>query len=189
VPADARAAIVEAARAEGAWIELLIGLGPVSALAEIAQAADRVLGRDLRYLGELASWTRDAPAPDGVPASAGGPSPEPQDLLPMRPHSDRPRAPGRDFEPDPLVAVLGTVGDTANDHLTAGIALERVLLTITDAGLAASMFAQPIEVAGARGQLRSALGRAGAPQIVLRIGYGQPGFPSPRRDIDEVIDV
>ena len=190
VPAIARTALVEAARVEGAWLELLIGQGPLAAVAEIAQAAARVLDRDPEYRAELAAWTHDDDDDrgDGVPGEAGGPSPEPQDLLPSRRFGDRLRAPGRDFEPDPLVAVLGTSGDTHRHQLVAGMALQHVLLTVTSAGLAASMLSQPIEVAAAREQLRLALGRFGVPQLVLRIGYGQPGFPTSRRDLREVID-
>jgi nitroreductase len=189
VPTDARLRLVEAARAEGAWLELLIGAGPVGAVAEITHAANRVLTRNEGYTAELTEWTRtEEGTRDGVPASAGGPSPEPQDLLPSRPFGDRTRAPGRDFEPEPLVAVLGTAGDDPSAQLGAGLALQRVLLTATDAGLATSMLSQPIEVAAAREQLRLALGRFGSPQMVLRIGYGQPGFPTPRRDPAEVTD-
>jgi nitroreductase len=188
VPADVRAQLVQAARAEGAWLDLLVGTAAVGALAEIAHGAHRVLERDPRYREELARWTGTGTDRDGVPASAGGPIAEPQDLLPQRAFGDRPRGAGRDFEAEPLVAVLGSPGDTAGDQLNAGQALQRVLLTVTDAGLAASMISQPIEVPQAREQLRLALGRFGAPQMVLRVGYGQPGWPTPRRDPDDVID-
>jgi hypothetical protein len=190
VPADVRARLVEAARAEGAWLELLIGPAPVGALAEIAHAANRVLNREPAYRAELAAWTRPngMSAADGVPADAGGPSPEPADLLPHRPFSATPRAPGRDYEPEPLVAVLGTAADLPGDQIHAGQALQAVLLTATDARLAASMLSQPIEVPSAREQLRLALGRYGTPQMVLRLGYGQPGWPTPRRRIADVIE-
>jgi nitroreductase len=188
VPADARLRLVEAARAEGAWLELLIGAGPVGAVAEITHAANRLLARDEGYTAELTKWTRTGEGSrDGVPASAGGPSPEPQDLLPSRAFGDRTRAPGRDFEPEPIVAVLGTAGDDPSAQLGAGVALQRVLLTATDAGLATSMLSQPIELAAAREQLRLALGRSGSPQMVLRVGYGEPGFPTPRREPEDVI--
>jgi nitroreductase len=189
VPAEVRARLIDAARGEGAWLELLVGTGPVAAVAEIAQAASRVLHRDPAYRREMAQWIRPAQGIDGVPVAAGGPSPQPYDLLPNRPFSDRPRAPGRDFEPEPLVGVLGVAGNTAGDQLTAGQALQRVLLTAADAGLAAQMLSQPIEVAAAREQLRLALGRFGSPQMVLRFGYGQPANPTPRRPVDEVIEV
>jgi nitroreductase len=189
VPASARASMIEATQAEGAWLELLIGPGPLAGVAEIAQAATRVLDRNPDYRAEMTAWTRvDESHGDGVPSAAGGPSPAPQDLLPARPFSGRPRGPGRDFESHPLVAVLGTPADSQRDQLVAGLALQRVLLTITGSGLAASMLSQPIEVDSARERLRIALGRYGAPQMVLRIGYGQPGFPTPRRDAQDVID-
>lgn len=188
VPAEIRWRLQQAAREEGTWLELVIGPAAVGAVGEIAVSANRVLERDSAYQAEAKSWVRYEDAPDGVPVSAGGPLAEPQDLLPQRAFGVRTRAPGRDFEPEPLVAVLGTAGDTAADQITAGVALQRVLLTATDAGLAASMLSQPIEVRAAREQLRLALGRYGTPQMVLRIGYGQPGWPTPRRDVRDVID-
>jgi hypothetical protein len=94
-----------------------------------------------------------------VPVGAGGPAGEPQDLLPQRTFGARTRAAGRDFEPEPLVAVLGVAGDSSVDQIAAGQAFQRVLLTATDAGLSVSMLSQPIEVPSAREQLRLALGR------------------------------
>ncbi|MGS2614409.1 Acg family FMN-binding oxidoreductase [Micromonospora sp. LZ34] len=189
VPADARWRLAEAARAEQCWLELLIGVSAVNAFAEIARGAHRVLERDPAHRAERTDWVRGEPAPDGVPAAAGGPRSEPQDLLPSRGFGGQDRALGRDFEPEPLVAVLGSVGNTAVDQVRAGQALQRVLLTATDAGLSVSMLSQPIEVPGAREQLRLSLGRFGTPQMVLRVGYGQPGSPTPRRDVDDVLDL
>lgn len=188
VPAEARWRLMEAARAEGAWLELVIGSAAVGAFAEIANSADRVLNRDPAYRAELSRWLRQDEAPDGVPVTTGGPAVEPYGLLPRRPFGVRTRALGRGFEPEPLVAVLGMPGDTAADQIIAGQALQRVLLTATDAGLAVSLLSQPIEVPAAREQLRLALGRHGTPQMAMRVGYGQSGWPTPRRSIDEVID-
>lgn len=188
VPPEARSRLIEAARAEDAWLDLIVGAAAVQAVAEIARGANRVLERDAAYLAEVAQWSRRKGASDGVPVEAGGPLPEPHDLLPQRAFGVRTRAPGRDFEPEPLVGVLGSARNTARDQVNAGQALQRVLLTATDAGLAASLISQPIEVPAAREQLRLALGRSGTPQMVLRIGYGQPGPATPRRDPAEVID-
>jgi hypothetical protein len=140
-------------------------------------------------MAEMAAWTRrEAAAQDGVPAAAGGPRPELDGLFPQRPFGDRAQAPGRGYELEPLVAILGTPGDTPTGQLCAGQAIERVLLTITDLGLAASMISQPIEVPAAREQLRMALGRFGSPQMVLRVGYGEHGFATQRRAVADVID-
>ncbi|SCG34509.1 Acg family FMN-binding oxidoreductase [Micromonospora inositola] len=189
VPADARWRLSEAARAEQSWLELVIGTSAVNAFAEIARSAHRVLERDAAYVAERCAWIRSEPSPDGVPVAAGGPRSEPQDLLPQRGFGGRNRAPGRDFESEPLVAVLGSAGNTATDQIIAGQALQRVLLTATDAGLSVSMISQPIEVPGAREALRLSLGRFGTPQMVMRIGYGQPGVTTPRRSVDEVLDL
>ncbi|WP_433719516.1 Acg family FMN-binding oxidoreductase [Actinoplanes sp. CA-051413] len=183
VPTEARMRLVDAARAEGAWLELLIGMTALSGFAEIAQSTDRVLRRDPAYQERLSGWVRTEAAGDGIPVAAVARVGEPQDLLPQRTYGHRPRAPGRDFEPEPLIAILGSTGDTATDQINAGQALQRVLLTATDAGLATSMISQPIEVTGAREQLSRSLGsRSGTPQMALRIGYGQAGRPTPRRD-------
>jgi nitroreductase len=188
VPAEIRTRLVDAARAESAWLDLLVGMTALAGFAEIATSADRVLRRDPDYQSEMVGWVHADAAPDGVPVSAGAPLAEPQDLLPQRPFGDRSRAPGRDFEPEPLVAILGSAGDTAADQIGAGQALQRVLLTATDAGLACSMISQPIEVAAARDQLRRSLRRSGVPQMAVRIGYGQPSRPTPRRELADVLD-
>ncbi len=189
VPLSARTEILRAARDELAWVELVTGVAPVAAVAEITQMAQQVLDAEPGYREELRSWTRhNGQSRDGVPLSSAGPVTAPQDLFPQRPFGDRPRMEGHDYETDPLVAVLGTAGDLAIDHLRAGYALQRVLLTITDLGLSSSMFSQPIEVPSAREQLRLALGRFGTPQMVLRIGYGDPGTHAARRSPADVVD-
>jgi nitroreductase len=188
VPADVRARLIEAARAEGAWVDLLVGMTPLSGFAEIANSADRVLRRDFRYQAELSTWVHADAAPDGVPVTAGAPMTEPQDLLPQRSFGERRRAAGRDFEPEPLVAILGSAADRPVDQIAAGQALQHLLLTATDAGLASSMISQPIEVPAAREQLRRSLRRTGVPQMAVRIGYGQPGRATPRRPIEEALD-
>jgi len=187
VPAGVRRALLAAARDELAWLDLLVGATALAAVSEIAFSADRVLRRDARYQAELAAWTHADQAPDGVPAHAGAPLPEPQDLLPQRLFTDRRRAPGRDYEPEPLVGVLGVAGDRPADQTRAGQAMQKVLLAATAAGLDTSMISQPIEVPAAREQLRRSLGRSGSPQILLRFGYGTPGHPTPRRDVADVL--
>ncbi|GIF73847.1 Acg family FMN-binding oxidoreductase [Asanoa siamensis] len=188
VPADLRARLRAAAAAEGAWLDLIIGSSAVDALAEVVNAANRVLRRDHAYAAELARWGRTEVTGDGVTARAAGYAPEPQDLLPLRAFGGRPRPLGRGYEPEPLVAVLGCPDDRDADRVNAGQALQRVLLTATDAGLATSMFSQPIEVPTARERLRAALGSQGLPQMVLRVGYGQPGHPSARHPVSAVVE-
>jgi hypothetical protein len=94
---------------------------------------------------------------------------------------------GCDYEPEPLVGILGVSGDRPIDRTAAGQALQKVLLTATDAGLDTSMISQPIEVPAAQEQLRRSLGRTGWQQIAVRLGYGAPGHSSPRREVAEVL--
>jgi nitroreductase len=188
VPVDVRAELIAAARAEKAWLDLLIGPAAVEATAKLVHSADEALRSDGSYLAELSAWTRrDESATDGVPVSAGGPAPRPYDLL-LRRDFGGPELPShRDYERDPLVGVLGGDGDWPVDQLQVGQALQRILLTATDLRLAASMFSQPIEVPAVREQLRLALGRHGPPQMLLRFGYATPAPASPRRPVSEVV--
>jgi hypothetical protein len=187
VPAETRVRLIEAARSESAWLDLLVGTTALAGFAQIANSADRVLRRDPRYQAEMIGWTHADRAPDGVPVGAGAPLPEPQDLLPQRVFGDRHRAPGRDYEPEPLVGILGVPTDRPLNQTVAGQALQKVLLTAAGAGLAASMLSQPIEVPAARDQLRRSLGRSGFPQIAIRFGYGTPGRPTPRRAVADFL--
>jgi nitroreductase len=188
VAVTVRIDLIAAARAEGGWLDLLLGPVAAEVTAELVRAADEILNRDDRYRAELSSWTRPTgPATDGIPMATGGPSTSPQDLLRRRGNGG-PEADGHPgVEGEPLLAVLGGPGDWPADEVQAGQALQRVLLTATDLGLAASMFSQPIEVAGVREQLRLALGRHAAPQMLLRVGYAVPAVPTPRRPVSEVM--
>ncbi len=95
----------------------------------------------------------------------------------------RPRVVGKDFESDPLIAVIGSLDDRPLAQLRAGQAMQRVLLTATAEGLSASFLSQVIEVPATRGLLRELIGGGVWPQTVLRIGYGTPVRGTPRRDV------
>jgi nitroreductase len=188
VALDVRAELISAARAEGGWLDLILGPIGLDMVAHLVRAADRTLLADPAYLAEVAAWTRpDVGAVDGVPRRAGGPAPEPYDLLAGRDFGGPRRAPGRDFEEDPLVGVLGATSDTPRDDLAAGQALQHVLLTATRLGLSTSLLSQPIDVESVREQLRIGLRRHGPPQMLLRFGYGVPGTPTPRRPVAEIM--
>jgi nitroreductase len=187
VPAEAQAALRSAAAEHGAWLELLEGAGPLAVIGEIIRAADRTLRANPEYVRESEEWAH-AEAGAGIPGYAAGVAPSPDDTLQLRDLGGPPRSRFERFEAEPLVAILGVAGDTPHDQLIAGMALQHVLLTATSYGLAASLVSQPIEVAAAREKLRRGLGRSGAPQLLLRLGFGQPAFGAPRRPIDEVID-
>jgi nitroreductase len=188
VPAEAQAALRSAAAEHGAWLELLEGSGPLAVIGEIIRAADRSLRANPEYVREAEEWIRTAEVGAGIPSHAAGVAPGPDDPLPMRDLGGAPRGRFERYEAEPLVGILGVAGDSPYDQLVAGMALQHVLLTATSYGLAASLVSQPIEVADAREKLRRGLGRSGMPQLLMRLGFGQPVFGAPRRAVDEVID-
>lgn len=172
------------------WIALVRDRGPVARIAEIIRSADQQLRRDSAYVAEMNAWiARAENEAAGIPHAAAGPQPASQDLLAMRDFGGSKRVAGRDFETDPLLAVVGTRGDSRYDDVTAGSAIQRVLLTATDARLATSLLSQPIEIPSARNDLRDAVHRLGTPQIVIRLGFGQNIGVSARRPVGSVIDL
>ncbi|BCJ34364.1 hypothetical protein Athai_18670 [Actinocatenispora thailandica] len=185
------ATLTEAARTRGCWLDLVVEPATRRMLGELITDADRVLRADPAYEQEVSRWIRrDAGATDGIPGRAAGPRPEPGDLLPGRDYGGAPRRPDRGFEPAPLVAVLGGPGEHPADQVAVGEALQAVLLAGTDAGLAASLYSQALEVPEARSRLRRMSGRLGSPYLVLRIGYpSRPMFATPRRPVPDVTDL
>jgi nitroreductase len=178
--------LATAARTEGAGLLLITTPVGVETIAAIVRSADETLNRDEAYLAELRAWTRtNQDAADGVPTTAGGPAPNPDQLLARRDFGGAESH--REFERDPLLGVLCSHGDHPADDLTAGMALQRVLLTATDLGLACSMFTQPTDVPAMREQLRAALGRHDNPQVLLRFGYAVRPVPTGRRPATDVI--
>jgi nitroreductase len=92
-----------------------------------------------------------------------------------------------EFERDPTILLLFTPGDTPGDWVRAGMALQRVLLTATVRGLAATPLTQLTEVPPLRELLAdTAAGRT--VQTLLRIGYPiTPAVATPRRPLEEVL--
>ncbi len=188
VPADARAALVATAAAHGGWLTLITEVAQREQVEAILAVAERSLREDPAYAAELAEWINPGAAGTGIPEHAAGVAPEQSDELSLRDFGGTPRTRFETFEPEPLIAVLGTDSDTRHDEVAAGVALQHALLTATVAGLAASLMSQPIEVPAARQKLNAVLLRTGVPQILLRIGYGSATFATPRRPITDVID-
>jgi hypothetical protein len=87
----------------------------------------------------------------------------------------------------PLLALLTTDHDAAADWLRAGRALQRVLLEATAAGVSVSFLNQPLEIPELRAAVRRLVGVEGAPQLLLRLGYGPRARPTPRRPVADVM--
>src|SRR5579884_1603277 len=163
-------------------------------LAQLILNADQSLWADPGFRHELAQWvhTNESNSPDGIPAYALGKA-DTTSYLGMPPlhtlietSEEKHEAQPRTVKP-PVLAVLSTVNDDWFDWLEAGLALENILLHARLAGIWASFFSQPTEVAAQRQALRDLLGKADFPQIVLRLGYASRVPPTPRREVDDIL--
>ncbi|HEX2174883.1 MAG TPA: nitroreductase family protein, partial [Nocardioidaceae bacterium] len=169
--------LTDAARLEGATFRVLDG-SDSQALLALVRTADQGLRRDPAYRNEVARWTTDYPnRQDGVLPDSFGPL-SADAALPVRdfgayqPWLDREP---EQYETNPTIAVLATAGDGEEDWLRAGMALQRVLLDATIAGVSASFLTQPLEVPHLR-RLYDERWPHVATQMVFRLGYArQPG--------------
>jgi nitroreductase len=184
VPPGIVAELMAAASLEGAALRLP-GCEETRRLLELAAAAERDLFADPGYCAELTQWAGGERDRDGIPGSAVGPR-DPRGLTPVRDFKVG-RVDYAWFEENPQLAVLSTVTGTHADWLRAGQALQRVLLTATARGIAASPLTQPLETADAW-LVRDPCSPGERPQMILRLGYGLPVPASPRRPVSEVLD-
>ena len=184
-------ALRRAALDEGAWLHVMDDLPQRTALREMADRAHRLQRADPDFRAELAAWSAVSPERrDGVPGSAGGSLPEPHDRWVLRDYtggSGHVRVPGKDFEEQPLIAVLTSHLSGRAAEVQVGQALQRVLLTATANGLATSFLSQVVEVSQTRQELRRLIGGTRPPQSVLRIGHGWPVAATPRRNTDDLL--
>ncbi|MGW0769475.1 Acg family FMN-binding oxidoreductase [Streptomyces sp. NPDC002676] len=195
IPSALKDRLCEAAGAEGAQL-LFPGPWHVASLLELVEDAEGREALDPGVRGEMARWARTEPAAgagtsDGIPPEAFGPRSRVAGT-PVRDFAAGRRVPGRGwaaFERDPQIALLGTAHDRPSDWLRAGQALERVLLRATTDGLVASVTSQPLERAELRWAVRDPVSAMGHVQMVIRLGYGPEGRPSPRRPVTDVLDV
>jgi len=184
-PDDVVAALVAAARAEGAELFPITDPEHQAATAALSREADRLESVDPTYRAELRAWTAgDRFRLDGVP--------------PPVVQNGSLRAPNepaiRDFDVDGMgwlqpdgradanqcLLLLGTMQDTPAAWLQAGEALEHVLLELTRRGYVASPLTQVIEVASTNARLREELQLTMYPHILLRVGRA-PTSPAARR--------
>jgi nitroreductase len=192
-PVDTAAlhALRRAADDEGAWLHIVQDPAQRAAVRAIAARAHREQSADPAFRAELAAWTAAAPGRrDGVPAQAGGARPEVQDVWVLRDFTAGTgvdRVPGKDFEREPVIAVLSSHLSGPTAEIQVGQALERVLLTASTNGLATSFLSHVVEVPHAREELRRLISGSRPPQAVLRIGHGWPVGTTPRRDVGDLL--
>jgi nitroreductase len=183
-----------AADAEGAWLVVVDDEEDKGWLADLIAVADRRQMTDKRFRRELSAWTRPTLSrrKDGIPgsglglgtvASVGAPLViRTFDLGQGRAARDRELALG-----SPALGVLGTPDDSMAGLVRGGEALAHVLLLARASGVFASYLNQPIEVEDLRPDVERMVRAPGRAQLILRLGYGQPVAPTPRRPVEEVL--
>jgi hypothetical protein len=194
VPAELQQELEDDAAREGAWLHLVHG-AEREAVASLIAEGDRAQMADKRFRRELAAWIRPnrSRAARGMRGygfgfgdlmSLGSPLVvRTFDLGKGQAAKDRELA-----EHSPLLTVLGTHGDSPREWLTAGQALERILLRACSHGLTSSFLNQPAEVEAIRSPLAAAIGRNGRhPQLILRFGYGPDIPPAPRETVANLL--
>jgi nitroreductase len=177
----------EAATQEDALLRIYDDLGEMREIVDQLRHAEFEARHTPQAAAERAAWVNSEAREDGIPVDSLGPMPAQPDAA-FRDLGD-----GRDlargfvpFEATPTVAVLSTRYDRPVDWVRAGQALQRILLVATNESLVASFMNQPLEQDELRQKLRSPLTGHGHTQMLMRIGYGTPVPPTPRRPISEV---
>jgi hypothetical protein len=193
VPSDVVSSLEAAAAAEGAELHVVRGDADRLSVAILSQRADGIQNLNPAYRAEIRAWTTDDPErPDGVPAMT----------VPHVDGSAHDEVPIRDFDTrgmgwlpsathssrNQCLLLLGTAGDGPDSWLTAGEALEHVLLEVARHGFAASPLTQVVEVTSARAALRHELRLSMIPHILLRVGRAAATPSSRRRRLVDVLD-
>ena len=189
---DVRALVAEAGHGtaavrrldEDAWL----------AAAVLQSHADDLQRAEAAYHEELARWTgRDAGSSDGIPAAAvSARGDKPYGTWTLREFDEAGTgevAVVQDDAESPEVLVVSTPSDDPADLVEAGQTLARVLLRAEVLDLAVSPMTQVTEVPFERDLLRARLGGVLRPQVVLRVGHGERTSPTPRRPLDDVLEV
>lgn len=193
--ADLLAALRAGAARDGATLLVMAEDGR-RVLAATVQTAERALRLDSARVQELARWAPPPGSgqPDGVSPTS----------YPARPERTSPDYPGRDFahghgwglpafSTAPWPRSAGTVGllTTPDDHpldwISAGHALQRILLMASTCGVAAALHTQPLELPHLRAAIRAQLCGGAYPQLVVRLGTITQIADSVRRAPEDVI--
>lgn len=194
VPGGVLSMLQAEAHAEGAWLHIIEDEHERSTAADLIAQADRDQAADDDFRAELAAWMRDNEdnRRDGIPgytlgmgdiASRVGPL-----LVRTFDWGDGKAARDRQLaEGSPALVVLGTEEDETQDWVAAGQALSAVLLHACSEGVSASFLNQVVQVRALRSALADCLRLNGFPQIVMRLGYGEPVSPTPRRPVEAIL--
>jgi nitroreductase len=196
VPADAIRSLLAVATDAGVYAYAVERADEKLDLAVVFSWADGVEMADAAYRAELAHWTRDADAPDGVPASA-----VPHLTAGTPRHTE---VAMRDFEAGitggqpltdvvderPLYLIVFTTAENREARLRAGEAYARISVQAERRGLASSAMTQAVDLPAVRERFRTLMNWPDHPQMVLRVGSPQPGPtppPTGRRSLTDVL--
>ena len=189
VPDSILTELADAAKREGAWFRVLSEEDKRQQAAELIAEGDAIQWADRSWRRELAAWMHPRRKGDGLTVP-GLVAPIAQTVV--RTFDMGYGVGAKDSQlaaESPVLAVLGTSGDSQADWLKAGQALESVLLLACKAGLQASYLNQPIQTASLRPKLQHAIGATGFPQILLRIGFPIEDLPAAaRRSLEAVVE-
>ena len=191
VPREHHQILARSAAAEGGVLHIVTEAAALNRIRDLAATAHRLQSADPAWVAEWDRWTRREGTVDGVPMFAAGPRDSAIEAWVLRdfgkPDRREPAGDDETFERKPLIAVLATTSDFTLDHVRAGQAMERTLLAATVLGMSASFVSQLIEVESVSRQLRVILGGSTLPQVVMRIGYGNPTPATPRRPVEDCL--
>jgi len=196
LPSGLISALRDEATREQATLRIMADESQRGALSAAVAAGDYALRLDAARVREQARWTLPPGSPrrDGVPATA----------YPARPDRTEPSFPSRDYARGHgwglppagigavptsagVVSVLTTRADLPRDWVSAGQALQRVLLLASSCGLAAALHSQPLEVVNLRDFITTALCDGAYPQMVVRFGTTGQVSATVRRPVEEVL--
>jgi hypothetical protein len=187
--------LVRQADVEGTRLTPVRSEVAVRVLAALTGAAQDVQSQDRVFTLEVIRWARPpgSARAEGVPA--GGYPREPRRT---RPHfAQRDYAHGHPWGSDTdqfaatstgLLAVLTTPGDSRQDWIAAGQALQRLLLHACAHGVRAAFHTQALEMFHLREFLRHELLSGEYPQMIMRLGFTDDDSEAVRRPITEVLE-
>jgi hypothetical protein len=194
VPGDLLSTLNALAGQEGTWFHVVQGEEARQTLVNLIASGDHMQWASRQFRRELARWARPEgiESHDGLPGYTQVKGTFASSISPyiVRTFDMGNGAAARDRQlvaGSPVLAVLGTFADTWGDWFAAGQAVEKILLYAQTEGISGSFLNQPIEIRALRSQLRDLLGQIGFPQLVIRLGYGPPVPPTPRRSVSEVL--
>lgn len=195
IPLDVLSRVLHPDDPHGVWLHWWDTPKDKHRLAELVGKGDKLQFSDPAFRDELAHWLRSnwTERGDGMPGSSQGVGLVESYVGPwvVRTFDVGDGTAAKDArlaDGSPVLLAIGTDTDARERLLAAGQALSRVLLLAQSYGLAASYLNQPIEVPELRPEVAALTGRAGFPQLLLRLGYPTSLPPlTPRRRLEEVL--